>query len=349
MNMLTDWYRNVASNRPLTLLLIVFVAITLFVTLTARMLAPFFAAVVFAYLLQIAMDGLQRKGLSKSAALALSYGLFLLILVALIAVIPLLARQTSQVVRAMPQFIAQAQDILEHLPENYPNLITAEQVDELIERARGEFLAVGENLVGYVGGTLVGIFTAIVYLVIVPLMVFFMLKDRDAIVAYLGSFLPQHTELADQAWAEIHQQLRNYVGGKAIQMLIVAAVCYVTFEIIDLNFAALLAVTIALSVLIPYVGPALATLPVAIVSVLEWGFNIDAVVPIAAYAVIHFLDGNILVPLLFSEAVAIHPVAIIVSILFFGGIWGVWGVFFAIPLAVVVKAVINALPGRSRA
>lgn len=56
MNMLTDWYRNVASNRPLTLLLFVFVAMTLFVTLTAHMLAPFFAAVVFAYLLQIAMD-----------------------------------------------------------------------------------------------------------------------------------------------------------------------------------------------------------------------------------------------------------------------------------------------------
>ena len=283
---------------------------------------------------------MQKQGLKKGAALAISYGLFLFILLALIAVIPLLARQASQVVQALPQFIAKAQDILEHLPESYPNLITTEQVDELIEKERGEILAFGENMVGYIGGTVIGLMTAVVYLVIVPLMVFFLLKDRDAITAYLGSFLPAHTELADKAWAEIHQQLRNYVGGKAIQMLIVAVVCYAAFEIIDLNFAALLAVTIALSVLIPYVGPALATVPVAIVAVLQWGFTFDVAAPIATYAVIHFLDGNILVPLLFSEAVAN---------LFFGGVWGVWGVFFAIPLAVVVKAIINALPGRSPA
>jgi putative permease len=63
-----------------------------------------------------------------------------------------------------------------------------------------------------------------------------------------------------------------------------------------------------------------------------------------AYTVIQTLDGVVLVPLLFSEAVNLHPVAIIVAILFFGGLWGFWGVFFAIPLATVVKAVIAAWP-----
>ena len=55
-------------------------------------------------------------------------------------------------------------------------------------------------------------------------------------------------------------------------------------------------------------------------------------------------DGNVLVPILFSEAVNLHPVAIITAVLFFGGIWGFWGVFFAIPLATLVHAVINAWP-----
>ena len=67
---------------------------------------------------------------------------------------------------------------------------------------------------------------------------------------------------------------------------------------------------------------------------------------IAVYIVIQMLDGNVLVPLLFSEAVNLHPVAIIVAVLFFGGIWGLWGVFFAIPLATLIKAVINAWPKR---
>jgi len=62
------------------------------------------------------------------------------------------------------------------------------------------------------------------------------------------------------------------------------------------------------------------------------------------YVTIHVLDGNILVPILFSEAVNLHPVAIIVAVLVFGGIWGFWGIFFAIPLATLVKALLNAWP-----
>ena len=66
------------------------------------------------------------------------------------------------------------------------------------------------------------------------------------------------------------------------------------------------------------------------------------------YQIIQVLDGNVLVPVLFSEAVNIHPLAIIVAVLFFGGLFGVWGVFFAIPLATLIQAVLNAWPRQSR-
>jgi putative permease len=64
----------------------------------------------------------------------------------------------------------------------------------------------------------------------------------------------------------------------------------------------------------------------------------------AIYGLIQFLDGNLLVPLLFSEVVNLHPVAIIVAVVFFGSLWGVWGVFFAIPLATLVQAILKAWP-----
>ena len=147
---------------------------------------------------------------------------------------------------------------------------------------------------------------------------------------------------------DVHRQLQNFVGGKVVQMLIVASVSFVAFTIIGLNYAPLLAAIIGICVLVPYIGPAFATLPVAGVAMLQWGFTVDTAVAVGSYAVIHALDGNVLVPLLFSEAVAIHPVAIIVAILFFGGVWGIWGVFFAIPLAVLVKAVMQAWPQRIR-
>jgi len=69
-----------------------------------------------------------------------------------------------------------------------------------------------------------------------------------------------------------------------------------------------------------------------------------ASVDLIANGIIQALDGNLLAPLLFSEAVNLHPVAIIVAILFFGGLWGFWGIFFAIPLATVINAVVRAWP-----
>ena len=76
----------------------------------------------------------------------------------------------------------------------------------------------------------------------------------------------------------------------------------------------------------------------------QWGISGEFAYVLIAYTIIQFLDGNILVPLLFSEVVNLHPVAIITAVLFFGGIWGIWGVFFAIPLATLINAVINAWP-----
>jgi len=89
------------------------------------------------------------------------------------------------------------------------------------------------------------------------------------------------------------------------------------------------------------------TVPVVIIAYFQWGWTNEFFTLVITYLVIQALDGNLLVPLLFSEVVNIHPVAIIVAVLFFGGLFGVWGVFFAIPLATVVQAIIIAWPKSS--
>ncbi|HKJ86970.1 MAG TPA: AI-2E family transporter, partial [Gammaproteobacteria bacterium] len=75
-----------------------------------------------------------------------------------------------------------------------------------------------------------------------------------------------------------------------------------------------------------------------------WGPTWDLAYLLMAYGIIQGLDGNVLVPLIFYEAVKLHPVAIILAILVFGSIWGFWGIFFAIPLATVVKSILDAVP-----
>ena len=86
------------------------------------------------------------------------------------------------------------------------------------------------------------------------------------------------------------------------------------------------------------------TIPVALVAIFQWGLEPQTFYLILSYIILQLLDGNVLVPLLFSEAVNLNPVVIILAILVFGGIWGLWGVFFAIPLATFIKAVIVAWP-----
>ena len=146
----------------------------------------------------------------------------------------------------------------------------------------------------------------------------------------------------------MNSQIANYIRGKVIEIIIVGAVSAITFAVMDLRYAALLGVLVGFSVLIPYIGAAVVTLPVAIVGLFQWGISPEFWYLMVAYGVIQALDGNLLVPLLFSEAVSLHPVYIIIAVLFFGGLWGFWGVFFAIPLATLVKAVFNAWSSEER-
>jgi putative permease len=95
-------------------------------------------------------------------------------------------------------------------------------------------------------------------------------------------------------------------------------------------------------VIIPYVGMVLVTIPVVAVGLVQFGLSQDFFYMFGSYLIFQILDGNILVPILFSEAVNLHPIAIIAAVLFFGGIWGFWGLFFAIPLATLVKTLIIA-------
>ena len=132
--------------------------------------------------------------------------------------------------------------------------------------------------------------------------------------------------------------------GKFWEIIIVWSATFITFTLMKLQFAMLLGLMVGLSVIIPYIGAVVVTVPVALVAFFQWGWGSDFMYLMIAYAIIQAIDGNVLVPLLFSEVVDLHPIAIIVAVLVFGGLWGFWGVFFAIPLATVVQAVLKAWP-----
>jgi putative permease len=207
-----------------------------------------------------------------------------------------------------------------------------------------ELSTIGQQVLSFSVTNIPMLIGLMIYLILVPILVFFFLKDSKLILAWCAGFLPQKRPMMARVWKEMNQQFANYVRGKVIEILIVGAVSYVAFVLLGLNYAALLAIVVGLSVVIPFIGAAVVTLPVALVAFFQWGWSAPFIYLMLVYTIIQVLDGNVLVPLLFSEAVNLHPVSIILAVLVFGGLWGFWGVFFAIPLATLVKAILYAWP-----
>jgi len=346
MELLRDWFRRSFSDPQVVILgLFLVIGFAIVVGLGAW-LAPMFASIVIAYLLEAIVRWLQRIGLPRMVAVIIVFLLFITVLVFLIfGLVPLVSRQLTQLVQQFPSYLTKGQDLLRQLPEAYPQLISDAQIEDLINQLGQEMANVGQRLLGWSLASVGSVIALVVYLVLVPVLVFFLLKDKELMIGWLAARLPRERSLVNRVWGEAEAQIANYVRGKVAEIFIVGGVTYVTFFLLGLQYAALLATMVGFSVLVPYIGAAVATLPIAIVAYFQFGWGWDFGQIMIAYAIIQALDGNLLVPLMFSEVVNMHPVAIILAILIFGGLWGFWGIFFAIPLATLVKAVINAWPG----
>lgn len=345
MNLFRDWARRNFSDPQAIILALLLIIGFVVIIFWGNMLAPLLASVVIAYLLEAVVTVLEKKTLPRMAAVVIVFlGFVVVLLFLMLWLIPLLSTQVAQLVQELPRQIDEGQKMLMHLPEKYPQFVSAGQVNEIMLSLRSEIATLGQNLLSISLASIPGLIALIVYLILVPLMVFFFLKDKLIITAWIASYLPRQRGLAAQVWTEMDQQIGNYVRGKFVEILIVGASTYIVFLLTGLNYAMLLSALVGLSVIIPYIGAAVVTIPVALIAFFQWGWGSEFAYLMLAYGIIQALDGNVVVPLLFSEAVNLHPVAIIVAVLLFGGLWGFWGVFFAIPLATLVKAVLNAWP-----
>ena len=345
MQVLANWFRRYFSD-PQVIFLSLFLLIGFAIVLTmGDMLAPVLASIVVAYLLDGVVGFWQSHGWPRLVSVVVVFSIFMLyVILILFGILPLVSRQVTELVQQLPSMIAAGQNILMQLPERYPEIVSPEQIQDLIGSIKAEIGAFGQQVLSLSLSSVVGFLTLVVYLILMPLLVFFFLKDKQLFISWFESYLPKHRRIASTVWRDVDRQISNYVRGKFWEILIVWAVSFATFRAFGLNYAMLLSVLVGLSVIIPYIGAVVVTIPVLLIAWFQWGWSASFAWLSVAYFVIQALDGNVLVPLLFSEVVNLHPVAIIVAILVFGGLWGFWGVFFAIPLATLVQAILSAWP-----
>ncbi|QEW07179.1 AI-2E family transporter [Nitrincola iocasae] len=344
LKIFSKWiHRYFSDEEALLLFLLLILALGVILTL-GQALAPVFFSIILAFLMQGAV---QRCAcfMPRKVAVLLVFTTFMAVFLAfMLLVMPQIWRQLVTLLNEAPRIMSEIQNVLLLLPERYPELVAEQQIRQLIAIAAAEIGKAWQWALTFSLHSITNIVALLIYLILVPILVFFFMRDGNYLAGSLTAYLPEKRDMMRRIWTEMDAQIANYIRGKFIEILIVGSVSYVVFVFMGLNYAALLALMVGLSVIIPYIGAAVVTLPVAGVAFFQWGWGSEFITLMTAYFVIQALDGNVLVPILFSEAVNLHPVSIIVAVLVFGSLWGVLGVFFAIPLATLVKSVVNAWP-----
>ncbi|MDY0161853.1 AI-2E family transporter [Desulfobotulus sp.] len=342
---LAKWMRRYFSDEEAIIFTLLLAGFFFVIIFFSRMLAPFLVSLVVAFLLQGVVTGLQRLHLPRIMAVILAFSLFLGCLMAVLFwLLPLIWQQLLSLTRELPGMVRAAQVWFVEMQETYPQFLSQQHMNQIFTEASGELRKLGQWLVGLSLSSIPNLVAWLIYLILVPILVFFMLKDQEKLVSYVSSLMPEKRALISRVWREMDEQITNYIRGKVIEILIVAIATWAAFAWLGLGYAELLALMVGFSVLVPYIGAAVVTIPVALIALFQFGISSDFLWVMAVYGIIQALDGNVLVPLLFSEAVNLHPVSIILAVLVFGGLWGFWGVFFAIPLATLLKAIFNAWP-----
>ena len=346
LEQIQTWYRQKFNDPQIAalagILLIGFWIIYFF----SNLIMPLLIAIVLAYLLEVPIRLLERfmpRTLSVVIVLGSTLSLVSFLLVVLL---PSLWNQAVNFIRDLPNMLNLLSEWVQTLPEHYPELIDYSMLDSVVSSVRAKILGYGESLLSISVNSLINLVSLGIYAFLVPLMVFFLLKDKSLFLNSLANLLPKNRRLATRVWVEMQEQIANYIRGKCLEIAIVGVVSYIIFIFFDLRYPLLLSVIVGLSVLVPYIGAVLATIPIALIALMQFGLSPEFYYLILAFVISQLLDGNLVVPFLFSEAVNLHPLTIIIAVLIFGGLWGFWGVFFAIPLATLVKAVFNAFASR---
>lgn len=341
---LSDWLKRKTDNPEAVVLVSFILLIGMIIYFFGHIIAPILVAVVLAYLLEWGISALVKKSCPRLIAVIVIYLLFLGLSIWIIfGLLPVIWSQLETLASQIPQMVSKGQHLLQELTSRYPDYLTQESIQDLTTRIGAQLGDLGKFMLSVSFSSIMNIAAILIYMILVPLMVFFFLKDKYQILNWFSQYFPKNRGMLKRVGTEVNQQIGNYISGKVVEIIVVGIATYVAFLAMGLNFPLLLAFLTGLSVLIPYIGAVVVTIPIAIIAYLQWGWSADFGYLMVLHLAIQGIDGNIIVPLLFSEAVSLHPVAIIGAVLIFGGIWGFWGVFFAIPLATLVKAMIHAL------
>ncbi len=316
--------------------------------LLGNILLPFVLGAAIAYLLDPLADRLEARGLSRGAAVAVLSLVFVLVAVPILIVVVLtLARQTEQLIGFLSGIIDRAPTLGQNFAD-WTNRVFGVTVDPaMIQDALtkvGEFVqSRGGELASSVLSAAGGLLNVVVFFVLVPVIVIYLLLDWDRMIARIDDLLPRdHAPTIRQIGRDIDKTLAGFIRGQGTVCLIQGTFYAIALGLVGLNFGFVIGAFAGLISFIPYVGALLGgALAIGVALFQFWGEWWWIVAVAVIFQVGQVVEGNILTPNLVGSSVGLHPVWLLFALSAFGALFGFLGLLVAVPLAAVVGVLVR--------
>ncbi len=298
---------------------------------------PFLVGGAIAYFMDPIADRLERMGLSRVAATSIISVIALLTFVVLsLIIVPLLVRQLGGLVNAAPTIFNQLQGFL---TTHFPSLLDDQSVvRETLAGVGKTIQAKGGALATSLLSSALSVINAVVFIVVVPVVAFYLLLDWDNMVARVDALLPlDHRETIRKLAREIDMVLAGFVRGQVSVCLILGTFYSVALMFAGLDFGLVVGAIAGLVTFIPYVGALIGgALAIGLALFQFWGDWIQIGIVAGIFAVGQFLEGNIITPKLVGKSIGLHPVWLLFALSAFGTLFGFVGMLVAVPIAAAI-------------
>ena len=308
---------------------------------------PVILAGLLYYLLNPLVDLMEKRKINRLVAITIVFVLITVLLIwGLAVVIPNLQAQIVSFFRNMPSYLKQSKKIIDDLLDSRLSEEFRPQIEQVTENISSQLTTWASNFsaraVNWASHFVSAASQVIVAVIIMPFILFYLLRDGKNLKGYITQFLPKKLrEPAGQVLSDVNSQLANYVRGQITVAIIVAFMFMILFKIIGLRYGVTLAVVAGVLNLVPYLGSFLAMLPALVLGLIAGPVMLLKV--IIVFIVEQTIEGRFVSPLILGSQLSIHPITILFVLLTSGSMFGIWGVLLGIPVYASAKVVITAI------
>ena len=345
------------NHRKRMVLVVASVVVVFLLFYTARgALFPFVIGGVFAYVLFPAVKGLERlmpwrnrhPDAARVAAISVIYITALVILIGLLAlIIPPAVRQSTSLIEDLPTIYTEARQAVEELVDRFAEDIpddVRQKAEEILAGLGDTLLSVAQTALTKTLQTVANTFSFIIGLAIVPVLLFYLLKDGERLVSSSLSIFPKNARVhAREIVRIVNESLGAYIRAQLLLMLFIGLIVFIGLMLLDIDFAILLGLVAGITEAIPVVGPIIGAVPGIIVTLATDPQKIVWV--LALYLGSQLLENSLLVPRIQGNAVHMHPIVIMALLIVGSETFGVIGVVTAVPVASVAREVFKYFYG----